>query len=268
GGVLVAQDYRAGSFIELLRNRMALAGVGVRILQGLTGNVDIPKRTGASTMYFVDEDVDVTESDGAFGLVGMTPHTAGVATAITRRMMQQGSPDIEALVRDDLLTSLTLGLDKTALVGHSSPSAPNGVRDLVIGDALPFTGPFATFEELVDLETAVASANADVDSMAYIYNAATSGHFKKTLEFAGVSGTIERGGQVNGYNRVKSNQITTAGEVAFGNWSDVVIGMWSGLDLRVDTSTKAASDGKVLRVFTDIDVALRNVESIKWGVPA
>ncbi len=268
GGVLVAQDYRGGSFIELLRNRMALSGRGVRILQGLKGNVDIPKQTGTGTFYWIGEDGEPNESEANFGLVSMTPHSAGMAIPMTRRMVQQGSPDIEALVRDDLLRGLAIGLDKTALVGHASPDAPQGLRDKLFDTARNWAddADFPSFKEIVAQETAVAAGNADVGDLAYIYSPHTSGHLKTTPKFEGGETAIEERGVVNGYERVTTNQMAT-GESIFGNWSDLIIGMWSGLDLRVDTASKAASDGKVLRVFTDIDTACRNIESFDMGKP-
>lgn len=265
GGVFVAQDYRGGSFIEMLRNRMALTGVGVRVLQGLTGNVDIPKQTGGGQFYWFGEDGEPTDTELNGGLVTMTPHSAGMAIPFTRRMAQQGSPDIEALVRDDLLKGLAIGLDKTALAGHASPDAPNGLRDIIGANALDWAGQFPTFEEIVALETEVAVGNADFGSLAYIYDPRTSGALKTTPKFAPESGiAVEERGEVNGYKRISTNQAAEA-DVYFGNWNDLIIGMWSGLDLRVDTATKAASDGKVLRVFADIDVAVRNAASFKLG---
>ncbi|MEM8849243.1 MAG: phage major capsid protein [Pseudomonadota bacterium] len=264
GGALVAQDYRGGSFIELLRNRMALTGRGVRLLQGLQGNVDIPKQTGAGTFYWIDEDEDVTDTEGTYGVVSMTPHSAGMAIPFTRRMMQQASPDIEALSRDDLLKGLSIGLDATALVGHSSAKAPVSVRERLLATAMDWAGQYPTFEEIVGLETEVAVGNADTGDLAYIYDPRTSGSLKTTPRFTDGEIPIEVGGVVNGYPRVSTNQVAEA-EVFFGNWSDLVIGMWGGIDLRVDTSTKAKSDGKVLRAFVDIDVAVRNIESFKMG---
>lgn len=268
GGVLVAQDYRGGSFIEMLRNRMALTGRGMMLLQGLKGNVDIPKQTGGGSFYWFGEDGEPNESEANFGLVTMTPHSAGMAIPMTRRMIQQSSPDIEALVRNDLLRGMALGLDATALVGHSSPDAPLSVRDRIFGDAIDWAGSaaFPSEDEMIDLETEVAAANADIGDLAYIYNARTSGHLKKLRDGDGRRLEVEKGGMVNDYPRVRTGQMAS-GEVIFGNWSDVIMGMWSGLDLRVDTATKAASDGKVLRVFTDIDVACRNTASFQMGKP-
>lgn len=268
GGVLVAQDYRAGSFIELLRNRMALTGRGVRLLQGLTGNVDIPKQTGGGTFYWFGEDGEPTDTEASFGLVSMTPHSAGMAIPFTRRMAQQGTPDIEALVRDDLLKGMALGLDKTALVGHASPDAPDGLRDKIFASAIDWAASATMPDEdgLIDLETAVADSNADVGDLAYMFSPATVGHLKKQRDGDGRRLEVVKDGMANDYAYTRTKQMND-GEAIFGNWSDLIIGMWSGLDLRVDTSTKAASDGKVLRVFADIDTAVRNLESFKLGKP-
>lgn len=265
GGVLVPTQHLSGSFIELLRARSALAGRGVRILQGLTGNVDIPKQTSGATLYWVDEDEDVADSLAAFGVVSMTPHTAGMAVPITRRMTQQASPDIEALIRDDLLKGMALGIDRVALVGDASAKAPIGLRARLLAGAIDWAGTQPTFAEMVALETAVATANADVGDLAYIYSPATSGALKTTPKWSGSDAPVEsEDGTVNGYERVRSTHVASP-EVFFGNWSDLVVGMWSGLDLRVDTATKAASDGKVLRVFADLDVGVRNEASFKMG---
>ena len=75
---------------------------------------------------------------------------------------------------------------------------------------------------------------------------------------------IEQDGQVNGMPRNKSNQ-AQAGDVFFGNFQDLIIGTWSGLDLRADTATLAASDGPVLRAFQDLDVGIRHPESFALG---
>jgi hypothetical protein len=54
----------------------------------------------------------------------------------------------------------------------------------------------------------------------------------------------------------------------FGNFSDLVIGMWGTLDLLVDPYT--GSSAGTVRVVTlqDVDVAIRNVESFATMVDA
>ena len=45
---LVAQDYRGGDFIDVLRNKSSVMQAGATMLRGLQGNVVIPKKTAAS----------------------------------------------------------------------------------------------------------------------------------------------------------------------------------------------------------------------------
>jgi len=66
--------------------------------------------------------------------------------------------------------------------------------------------------------------------------------------------------QINGYKVVPTTLITEKTTI-FGNFNDVIIGMWGVLDIMVDTATKAASGGIVLRVFQDVDVAIRHPKS-------
>lgn len=266
GGNLVAQDYRAGSFIDLLRKRLVLSEAGAQTLTGLVGDVDIPKRLSGSGHYWVAEGEDVTDSESGFGLVSMSPHTVGIAVPMTRRMMQQGSPDIEALARFDMIQRAAAAIESAVL----SDAAAGGAAPLSLGAQLEagkvaFAGAVPTFGEMVDLETKVAVEDADFGSLAYIYGAALSGKLKQSFVTDGVAERIEQGGEVNGYRRLRSNHVAN-GRAYFGNWSDLLIGFWSGLDLTVDTATLAKSGGVVLRAFQDVDFALRHKASFVKGV--
>lgn len=269
GGHLVATDHLAGSFIGLLRNRLALTGLGVRMLSGLQGNVDIPKHTGGSTTYWIGEGGDGTDSENTYGVVSMTPHTMAIAVPVTRRLIKQADPSAEALVRADLVEQAALSIDRAALTGFASADAPDSLRDKLVAAAgdrvVTWNAASApTFAEMVQLETNVNAANADEAAMSYIYGAALSGHLKTTQMFGSEGMPIEARGEVNGYARTRSNQVDP-GEAFFGAWSNLVVGMWGGLDLRTDRSTLAKSDGVVLRAFQDLDVAVRHMEGFTLG---
>jgi HK97 family phage major capsid protein len=266
GGALVETQHLAGSFIDLLRNRLALASAGVTILTGLRGNVSIPKMTAGTSHEWVDEGGAPTDTQATFANVTMTPHTVGVPVPITRRLLLQSDPSIEALIRAEILARVAIAIDKVALAGEASPAAPSGLRDVIAAGADIWAAAGApTHAEIVALESAVAAENADIGSLAYIYNAQMSGRLKSTEISAGTAVFIEgTDGTVNGHRRIRSNQ-SGANDVYFGNWADLIIGMWSGLDLREDRATLASSDGLVLRAFQDVDVAIRRAESFHMG---
>ena len=115
GGNLVATDLMADAFIDLLRNRSVVQRAGAQTMNGLVGNVAIPKQTGAATAYWVAESGAPTESQQTVGQVTMTPKTVGAYTDFSRRLILQSSLDVENMVRNDLAQVIALAIDKAAL---------------------------------------------------------------------------------------------------------------------------------------------------------
>lgn len=266
GGSLVATQLLAGSFIDGLRDRLSVVAAGARFLPGLVGNVAIPRLSGGAAHEWLAEGGAVTDSQPSTDTVLMKPKTVATSIPMTRRLILQSTPAVEDMVRADLVARIALAIDGAALNGDASANAPEGLREIIAAAALDWaTEGKPTFAEMVALETAVAEANADTGALGYIYGAAMGGHLKTTVIEAGAPVFIEgQDGQVNGYPRIKSNQAGT-GDVFFGNFADLLIGTWSGLDIRADTATLASSDGLVVRAFQDVDVAVRHPESFKLG---
>jgi hypothetical protein len=115
------------------------------------------------------------------------------------------------------------------------------------------------------METAIAQDNADVQGMAYAFNAGLRGRFKTTRKFSdGNDGTIwEAGDTVNGYATQVSNILTNS-DVFFGNWADLLVGMWGGLDVTVDPYTHSDKGRIRITQFQDVDFAIRRPESFSW----
>jgi HK97 family phage major capsid protein len=281
GGALVGSNRLDAQFIDLIRNRSAFLNSGLTMLSGLEGNVEIPKKLGSSTYYFVGENVDVTTSKLGFGLVNMIPRTIGVRVPISRRMMIQASPDVENLVRLDMAESVALGMDSTIGYGTGSNGQPLGIINTTgIGSVTLDGGADKAFPanlgsgthdcgvwgNYVDLETALAANNLDAGSMRYIMNSVVKGALKQTLRAsaAGSDYIMTDAGEVNGYPVVVSNQMQT-NDVLFGNYADCVVGMWSGLDVVIDPYTQSASGQVILTVHQDFDVAVRRPQSFALG---
>ena len=142
---------------------------------------------------------------------------------------------------------------------------PKGILKHTGVNAVSFAAANPSFAELVDMETQIAIDNADVSSMAYVANAKMRGYAKTALKHEGIAGTIwEQGGTINGYRTEVTNQIED-GHVFMGNFSDLIIGMWGGLDLTVDPYSGSKSGRLRIVVFQDVDFALWRVESFCIG---
>ena len=62
-------------------------------------------------------------------------------------------------------------------------------------------------------------------------------------------------------NLTKGSSSVICSGIAFGNWSDLVIGMWGSLDIMREPYALATSGGKRVIALQDVDVAIRNVAS-------
>ncbi|MFT5616558.1 MAG: HK97 family phage major capsid protein [Granulosicoccus sp.] len=205
GGNLVATQHMDSSFIGLLRKRAALTRLGVRTLTGLVGNVEIPRQTGGATAYWIGEGAGPTESDLSVDNLSLTPHTLAGAVAISRRAQIQTSPDIEALVRDDLIQCLALEIDRVGINGDADGDAPDGLLDAAINDVDFAATGAPTWAEIVAMESEISSDDADVEGMKYLFNANMRGHFKSTPKVGGTAEFMMMGKELNGYGTVTSN---------------------------------------------------------------
>jgi HK97 family phage major capsid protein len=264
-GNTVSTNVLAGSFIETLENAMVTNALGATILRDLVGNVAIPRMTAGSTAYWVAENGDITESDQTFDQVTLSPKTVGAMTEISRKTLLQSSLDIEALIRNELAMRLALAIDSKAVTGDGTSNTPTGIMSTSGIGSKTFAALGApTFGEVVDVESQVSIDNALMGSLSYLTTAAMAGGMKQKAKDAGSGRFVIEDGQANGYPVALSNTVT-ANSLLFGNWADLLIGFWGGLDVNVDTSTGSASGRVRVVSLQDVDVAVRHAQSFAVG---
>ena len=264
-GNTVSTNVMAGSFIETLENAMVTKALGATILRDLVGNVAIPRMTAGSTAYWVAENGDITESDQTFDQVTLSPKTVGAMTEISRKTLLQSSLDIEALIRNELAMRLALAIDSKAVTGDGTSNTPTGIMSTSGIGSKTFAALGApTFGEVVDVESQVSIDNALMGSLSYLTTAAMAGGMKQKAKDAGSGRFVIEDGQANGYPVALSNTVT-ANSLLFGNWADLLIGFWGGLDVNVDTSTGSASGRVRVVSLQDVDVAVRHAQSFAVG---
>ncbi len=280
GGNLVATNLMAGNFIDLLRNAMVIDGLGAQFLTGLVGKIAIPKQSGGATAYWVAESGAPTESQQTIAQVTMQAKTVGAFTDISRQLLKQSSIDVEGFVQRDLAAVLGLAIQQAAISGTGQNNQPSGLLTLITPSVAGGTdGAAPTWANIIELETDVSVANADVGSMGYLTNAKVRGKLKGTTKANNQNGFVFEQGDMplNGYragitNAVPSNLTKGAGTdlsaILFGNFADLLIGMWGGLDLTVDPYSGSTSGTVRVVALQDVDVAIRHAESFATMVDA
>lgn len=259
GGFTVDTQHMAGDMIELLRNKALVSRLGARTLSGLVGNIAIPRVTGGATAYWLPETGTVSASDQAFGQLGLVPHRLVGDTAYAKELLIQSSIDVESFVRDDLMRVLALEKDRAAINGLGANGEPLGILNTTGIGTVTF-GAAATWAKVISFETAVANANADVGQMAYLTTPNTRGVWKAAPKVTNQAFFLwEKGdaefGEVNGYRAAATKQVPSE-KVIFGNWNDLIIAEWAGVDVVVDPySLKKAGQVEItLTLWADIGV--------------
>ncbi len=268
GAELVAEDLRAGDFIDVLRNSMVSGSAGARILDGLVGNVAIPRKTTASTGGWINpENAAAAESELQLDQVTLTPRTVGAWTDMSRQLLLQSTPSIDGLVQDDLSQALALAIDAAVFEGSGAAGQPTGIANAAgVATSTVAAAGSPTWIEFVEFETDVAVANAALGSLAYVTRPAVVGNLKTTEKatntavFIMDSSAPQDGnvsGVANGYRVMATNQVA-ANRIIFGNFRDVLIGMWGGLDVLVDPFTGGTAGTLRIVALQSADVGIRH----------
>lgn len=273
-GAGAVQVNTPATYIEYLRARTVVVRAGARLLPNLSGKLSLPKQTATATVAWVAEGNAPSASNATLGTVVLEPRTIAARTLITRRMMAQTSLDVEMFARQDLADAIGVGIDTAALAGPTAGQNPVGLLyDTDVPTvAMGTNGGAWTWAKVVDLESSIFTNNADVAGMAYISNAKVRGHAKQTVKVASYPVFLMADdGSLNGYpfyttnvvpsNLTKGSSSGICSAAFFGNFADMLIGMWGGLDILPDPYTSGGSGGLNLYALQDADVKFRHAES-------
>jgi len=275
GGNTIANPLLTQSFIQMLRARAILLQLATPLM-GLVGNPDIPTQEGGAAGYWIGEDDEAAEDLLSLGQRQFSPKTVAAYSEITRRTLKQSSMDIEALVRSDLALALSATLDLAGFYGTGTDDQPLGIANTNGVNVVDFAGAgsgggvaMPTWDEVIQMESDIAAANADVNRMAYVQNAKMRGHFKSTQKFTGTNGAPiwESDNTVNGYRGEVTNQIAN-GDVFHGDFSNVLVGMWGGLDITADPFTHSRRGRLRVVTMQDADFVLRHPAGLCYGTDA
>ena len=258
---LIGQDFRAGDFIDVLRNNSAVMPLAT-MLNGLSGDVKIPKKTAASAAAFISSEGGAAgESEMTIGSVTMSPKTLGAFTDVTRQLMIQSSLDVENLIRNDLAAAMAIAIDDAALEGSGSSGNPTGITNTTGINTVSLSSAAApTFAEIVSMESSLSVDNALLGDLSYIVHPTNAGTLKTTEKASNTAQFVLTNGEMNGYPVVISPQIT-ANNYVFGNFNDLLVGMFGGLDLVVDPFTNSTSGTVRVVALQSVDVAVRHAVS-------
>ncbi len=238
--------------IDPFYETMITRQLGAQFLSGLQGNIPFPKMGRDSTKpAYATENGASQELTPTTSIITLSPKRIPAHVELSKQFLLQTDPSVEAWVRANLLMEIGIVWEKSVLHGTGSDNQPTGVAATSgIGSVAGGTNGLApTFANIIDLETAVAIVNAATGSLSYLTNTKVRGKLKKTVIETGTvnemiwsRSTPET--PLNGYGCGVSNCVSSAltkgtssgvaSAIFFGNWRDLVIAQWGGLDVQTN----------------------------------
>jgi len=271
GADLIGTAHRPDLWIDVLRNRSVTLAMGAVMQTGLVQNQSIPKKAAAGSVgwYDLDGTAQIVADDMTLAEITMEPHQLAGIQGYSWRLLRQGLPATEQLIRQDLAGSVAEEIDRTVLQGSGAGAEPAGLSVLAASKPTYTAGALA-YSDIVGLEDAVYAANGDTTgSLGFVVASDLVGTLKSTEKIASGGQPIAEGAggdgmlTMSGYPVRHTNGQVSA-SITFGSWSQCWIAQWGGVELLANPYEKFAEASVSIRIIADHDIAVRHPESFGY----
>lgn len=250
---LVPTIQRPQDYIGALRSSNIVRSLGVRTLTGLSGDVVIPKFGSGLSLGWINEGESVAEDEMGFDAITLKPKHTGGKTEMSRQLLQQSSPDIESLVREDLSYLVAQNIDQ-AIIAGTGVKDPLGILNTagVLTGAIP-----ATWQEVLSLIQQIEDEN--ITNLKWLGTSTTKTTLAGIEKSTGTGQYLYQAGQV-GELPFKVSANMTPSKLILGDFSQVLLGVWSEIDILVNPYAEPAYSrgGVQVRAMATCDVAVRH----------
>lgn len=251
-----------------IRNKLVLNKAGATFITGLQGDVSFASYSGSSVRW-ADETESSKDGKGDFLKKTLSPKRLTAYVDISKQMLMQENVQIEKYIINDFSKAIASAL-QAAILGNHEHSAikPDGI---FTGATLAITGD-ANYSKIVGLQTEVYDSAL---SYCYLTNNKGFAKLKSTLKVKDTSeGFIIDQFKDDPLNYCADYPIYRTDDIpdidgengiAFGDFSELVIGQWGDLDITIDPYTRATDATIRLVVNTWFDAIVRRDSAIAVG---
>lgn len=291
GGFLVDTAYSA-DFIDILRPRVVIRAMGARPVPMPDGNLTTRKKTAGSTASYIGERLPAPKTAVTVDQITMAAKRLTAIVPITNQLIRRASMNVQMMIRDDLVESVSIKEDQQFLRGTGSATAPAGLRSLT--NALNVFAANATVNlvnitnDLMKLRLRVINANVPMTAAGYIMSPRVALFLEALRDGNGNKAFPEMAeGKLGIYPFMTTTSVPdnlgagTESEVYFGDFAQFLIGdteqiMLAASDVAAydDAGTIRAAfsnDETVVRVIAEHDTQVRYdlafavLTTVTWG---
>lgn len=262
-----------GEVVEYLYPRTVLRDLGATFMTGLRDGFDLINQDGGVSATWEGEVDANAESNPTTAKTQVRPKRLGAYTVFSKQLLNQAVIDVENWVRTELGIAVGQALEIAAINGSGSAPIPRGILNISgIGDVAGGTnGAVPTWANMVELETDINAANAKMGKRAYLTTPGVNGILKTVKKDAGSGIFINENGMVNGYpmfftslvpsTLTKGTASGIAHAILFGNWEELYVMQWGGIDLVVNPFSLDTTSQVRVTINSWWDIAVRHKES-------
>lgn len=257
GGYMVPTETRNSSFIDILMQNTILGRRGAQVLEGLSGNVEIPKMTTGATMLHKSETADAELSQLVMGQLALSPKRATTQLYLSNQLLRQTAGVVEKVVMDHLQAVAANTWDKYGIVGTGLNDQPLGITGLAGKNTITYGGA-AVYADIV---SAMAKQMEDftytADSI-WLMDSATWSKFA-VLEVSATAGKLAidlTTNRIRGHEYEVCSYLTDH-KTIFGDIKQLVVGMFGGIEIIRENVTRAKSGETVLTAAMYYDIGAK-----------
>lgn len=219
-----------------LRAKNVLVNAGARFMGNLVGNVQVPIMTKSNVTW---EGEVASAKDGAptFSHKTLSPKRLTAYVDISKQMIAQDSIGVENAIRTDLINAINSKLEETIL-GDAAGTAtqPAGIFNEVTPTAV------SDFKTICAKEATVEDANV-IGDCKYILSNKAKAELRAMAKSTKSTQLVYENGEIDGTQAFNTSNVDGK-KYVYGDFSNLAIGSWSGLDVTVDPYSKAG-DGQI-----------------------
>lgn len=233
-----------------IRNASVLNRMGCTWFGNAVGDISLPHYSG-SQVGWKGEIEAADDGKGEFSEVILQPKRLTAYVDVSKQFLLQDSNDAEAILVRDLAEAIAEHLDETVMGADSGTTTqPAGIfLDAATGNTLSGI----TYDNVLALESDVESANGY--NFIFVANPRVKYALKGTQMASGLQ-MVFNAGEIDGYKAIVSNSVVEGGLVCLDP-RDLAVAQWGGVEITVDTVSRAIYGEVRLVVNAYFDAKLR-----------
>ena len=244
--------------LKPLYDKNVLVSAGAKYMTGLVGDVQIPVMSGVAATW-EGETAETAEKSGSFTQVKLSPKRLSVRVPVSLQLLGQDGIGVENAIREDIINAVNQKLEATILgAGAGDTNTPAGLFNGAVKDTI------ADFGDIADLEAKVEEAKIYGDCK-YIVSPKAKARLRAMIKGTNGTGMVLENNAIDGVEALSTGHVA-AGDLAYGDFSQLVIGAWDNVQLDVVRDSAYLAKGQVcIIVNCYFDAKVARKEAFAFG---